>query len=872
MQVSERFGKKAILGLLFLVTLVTIFVTPGRGDFESFSSLFTQTGMKSYFDHIIFSLIKYPISINALYRLLLIAFPLNKNIYFFYRQNVWLVSKFLLFSIFLVSLASMFLMKSKQFKKLDVLFTFFSTLAILLISVSLGFSSIFAVPFFMLSLYFLKGKKPILSGILYLVAISFNWSLLVFAPLFWVYLINPKDKKTVGNIIQTLVWFVIPILFSAGYFYLIIDQTWARQIEDVASGYVPISLLSVVNSSSKTVDAIRTSGGNYLIPFIEIGIQSLLVIYLFRSLLFKNLSLKFSALLSFFLVFLFFLLILIFPNYLFLIFTLLFVLVYLKLIFSYKNRKDDSLETLLEFSLVSFLLFVFIFPILNESSLIWIPVISLALYLMRPSRYNHLRLTLLNIVTFSLVYLFIGISGSPPVRGVFFGVLREMLVFVVFFLAIYRAKFALVGKKLRFNFLKWFLFIFIFLLLVSHIPAFGDPDMGEWVTYAKSVIYYVDPFLAHTQANQLYGPFSNVFLALFPVIFNWFFVNPNFIIAIKLQVFVFYLLTLFIIYLATSKETIKKPEINIDKILLFFSVFSLALQTLGMGDINIYLTPFLIGAVYYLFKNKYFVSGIMLGIAVSIKWQPFVLLPLFGAYTFHFFKPLKNSLSDSLKFLASFVPIVVGAWLLVIREPNGYHQFKKIYDLYTGGGVYLSGQALNLNWIVTYFIHIFWPSLDYPLSALGNLNRQIASNGTPFIFQGILFKITAFLIVAKFWFTKKKDLPTFLLAAVAIFFSHHILNVSAMEKHLFYVVIFMLYLYLVKPTRENKMALVLFDLMSFVNIMLFYGFTGEKWFPRLFFTFDITVLFALYYLTIYLILIFNYFRKGKLFQFGKVEE
>ena len=91
-----------------------------------------------------------------------------------------------------------------------------------------------------------------------------------------------------------------------------------------------------------------------------------------------------------------------------------------------------------------------------------------------------------------------------------------------------------------------------------------------------------------------------------------------------------------------------------------------------------------------------------------------------------FEKKFKKAMVDSFRFLLGFLPLVVGLWILVIIQPGGLEQFVKTYRLYTSGGVYLSGQALNLNWIVTYFTHIFVPGFDYPLSVLGGLNRQIA--------------------------------------------------------------------------------------------------------------------------------------------------
>ena len=102
-------------------------------------------------------------------------------------------------------------------------------------------------------------------------------------------------------------------------------------------------------------------------------------------------------------------------------------------------------------------------------------------------------------------------------------------------------------------------------------------------------------------------------------------------------------------------------------------------------------------------------------------------------------------------------------------------------------------------------------------------------------------------------------------ATIMIFFSHFILNKSAYEKHLFYTVVLMLFLFLVRPTRGNRALLILFDIMAVMNLIFFYGFTGPNALNRLFFGFDITVAFAAYYTIIYLWVLWRYLRGGLLF-------
>lgn len=81
----------------------------------------------------------------------------------------------------------------------------------------------------------------------------------------------------------------------------------------------------------------------------------------------------------------------------------------------------------------------------------------------------------------------------------------------------------------------------------------------------------------------------------------------------------------------------------------------------------------------------------------------------------------------------------------------------------------LSGQALNLNWIVTYFMHFFQYNGVESLMHLEWLNGQVATGDAPIIFQGILFLIVWFVIIIKYWLGERKDIVSFLAASLMVF-------------------------------------------------------------------------------------------------------
>ena len=77
--------------------------------------------------------------------------------------------------------------------------------------------------------------------------------------------------------------------------------------------------------------------------------------------------------------------------------------------------------------------------------------------------------------------------------------------------------------------------------------------------------------------------------------------------------------------------------------------------------------------------------------------------------------------------------------------------------------------------------------------------------------------------------------------------------------------------YSMQALLSQYLLLILLDLMAAINLIFFYGFTGHKDINRLFFGFDITVLFAVIYCIIYLWILIGYLRQSRngLYQIDK---
>jgi len=843
-----RTYKFLLLTLFFLIAASLIFNVSGVGNLETFynfSEKQSQTYNAKYnLESLSAVFARYPPGVFAVFSLILNFFKPDASLPLFYKQTAWVFHKYVLFIFYLLTglallnLAKHF--KSKKLSLLDVSIAYFASISILLLSVALTYFDILAAPLILLSLNFLFRRRFNLAATFYLFSLFFSWPLSVFGlPLFLYH-----KRKDLIKPLPLFGFLIFPLTVLAWHFVEGVNIT-----PSVVFGFpwfINPGLSGLVEAGFIGMFTILSIGFLLRIFFPatkKIGFG----VYLIPVALFS---------LPFFLI-----------NSFLPIFAFLFFLFYLRLSSLLISVKRLSKFDFTQFLFSLYLFFILFFSGISPGALVWLTLIALVLFILRRTKFTSLQLFLVNLLVFVNVFVFYGTAGLPPVRGDYFDFFRAILAASFIIFAVWYP--TLRGSPA--NALKWmkrFAVFFIILLILALIPAEGSPDTVSWAQYTTAVTENDDnPFLAQVLEDQRYPPISTVILGIFATVWkNLIGVSKTYAISTKISIFVFYILTV-VSYLKFGVAANKSKNLSlITKLLVVLTTFSLIVQTQGLADLNIYILPPLFAAITALFKKKYFLSGILLGIAVSIKWQPVILIPLFGATLFNFDQNIKVSLKRSAVFLSGFLPIPLIAWYLVLIQPGGLAAIGRSFDYLFQGAPMLSGQALNLNWIVTYLIHIFQPDRDVSLAHLGGLNRQIPTGIAPIIFQGYLFVAAALVILWRYWLFQKKNLSHFLSAATMIFFSHQILNKSAYEKHLFYTVALMLFLYLVRPTKGNRNLVILFDIMTMMNLVFFYGFTGGKWFNRLFLGVDLTVIFAAYYVVVFAWVFWRYFRhKGLLF-------
>lgn len=795
--------KAFLVGLMLLISLTLISAKPGSGNFENFYNFTTKNPV--YTTSVAF---KYPPGTYFILSSIAKQFPPQKN-QLFRTQSVFTIFKIALFTGFILTFLSLYyLVKSnpRYFKVssvLDLAVIYFSSLALTFTAIGLSFWEIWAAPFLLISLSFLIKRKLLIAITFYIVALSFSLSLPLLLPLLTAFYLKSDQKL---NFLLLAVCLVFPSLLIFGG-----QQNPNRIISHL------YSLPWLVDHALQLFYGTKMSS-----PIIN---------------QFSYIAIAGFATSSYILL--------------------------QRLRYIYSNSQTFLLNGFFCFYLLAILLI----PDFFAGNIIFLILANILLFINKPKEVHRLQLILFNVLAFIPLFLSMGITGVSNLKGQYYDIFQIILAissiifFMYYFFLIYKIK----PERTFISRLKISLILIIILFNISLFPNPGSPDHVAWTEYAIASIEYVNPFRAYNEVILQYPPLSIVIISFFSHLWKAVIgISPDYKLAVKLSVLVFYLLTILAYFKFSFINQTAKRLKPLDKLVAIVTIFSLTIQTQGFADVNIYVMPSAVAAIFFLFKRNYFLSGLLMGLTVSIKWQPMILVPLFFFTAFDLKKGVRPALRQTALFVSGFLIIPIISWMLVFIQPNSFITLNRSFLFFLQGAAALSGQALNLNWIVTYVMHIFEYNGVETLQHLEGLNRQIGTTSSPVIFQGFLFYLASFIIFIKYWLYQKKEILYFLSASVMIFFSHFMLNKSAYEKHLFYTVILMLLLYLVRPTKISHKLLILFDVMVAINLVLFYGITGSRDIVALIFGIDVTVIFASVFLLIYLWILYRYFKHGDL--------
>lgn len=348
-------------------------------------------------------------------------------------------------------------------------------------------------------------------------------------------------------------------------------------------------------------------------------------------------------------------------------------------------------------------------------------------------------------------------------------------------------------------------FVCVCILSLSFLHAQGTRDMLAWKDWINHAVDHglVEGYKLN---NEDYPPLSTVILYSVPGISH--ILNVNMFIALKVLIYFFLLLASFL-FLRWTKSFYLATILHL----------SLILNTMALGYIDIFFLPTFIIALAAIKEKRVFLAVVSFIISFFIKWQPLIIAPFI-------FLHLANTRHIKDLTLLKFKQIsfnIVLPGLIITSLIVGTFGFEAINSLLraTSHG-FLSGNALNFNWILTYNLRWLFPDFYGPLikgySWVLRTHDLRITLGPRLLF--IFFYGVCFVMFLK----QEKTFKNLLIYSIAGYLAYFTFNIDVHENHLFLVSILGIILYWTDHSyKEMAVALVL---LTNVNLFMFYGIDG----------------------------------------------
>lgn len=354
----------------------------------------------------------------------------------------------------------------------------------------------------------------------------------------------------------------------------------------------------------------------------------------------------------------------------------------------------------------------------------------------------------------------------------------------------------------------------ICLFVVFLIPTPGTGNMDTWVRWINEAIDLglVD---AYSLNHDTYPPLTLVILfgvgKISQLLNIWIYT------AIKGTIAAFLLLTTLLTLWATK-----------DLLLSLLLLGGVLINSVALGHLDIFFAPTLVLALWALKEKRLVLFTIAFCFSFLTKWQPLIIAPFIALYILGIDRLsdwkqidlrgiLKKILIPALGILAlTFILFGIKPVITAFSYASDHH--------------YLSGNALNLNWILTHFLHVFKPGQYGPL-----INGQAELIiGPPYSVKLIpkLIFFLVYILTAIVFFKQKKTFGNLMWFSLLGYWAYFTLNTGVHENHFFVAIILAALLYWVEKKHLYTLLTVL--LIGNVNLLVFNGLDGaENQFSRL---------------------------------------
>ena len=250
--------------------------------------------------------------------------------------------------------------------------------------------------------------------------------------------------------------------------------------------------------------------------------------------------------------------------------------------------------------------------------------------------------------------------------------------------------------------------------------------------------------------------------------------------------------------------------------------FSLILNSVALGYLDIYFAPFLIAAFFCLQRGHFTMGVLMFAISCAIKWQPLLIAPFICVYVIAANdglsgrdKVYQRAMPFGIAAMAVLLPLVImfgaGALIGSLQRAMTKHNF-------------ISGYALNFGWLHTWALHLWAPD-KYGSLQNGAVDLIQTRDTLVILPEKILFYLSYVAILIAFA-RRQKTFQRLLVYSMLGYLSYFLFNTGVHENHLFPIAC--LAWMLVFIDSNQLVRAINLSVAANMNLFLFFGAFGQR--------------------------------------------
>jgi hypothetical protein len=250
------------------------------------------------------------------------------------------------------------------------------------------------------------------------------------------------------------------------------------------------------------------------------------------------------------------------------------------------------------------------------------------------------------------------------------------------------------------------------------------------------------------------------------------------------------------------------------------------LNSVALGYIDIFFAPTLILAFWMLQGRRLLWFSVFFTISILTKWQPIIIAPFIALYILDI-GPGFRWRQVAWKRLV--LQLLLPAFALMASVVLIFGAKPILSALYLSvENNFLSGNALNLCWIITHFLHVFQPG-RYGGLENGMANYIEVAPPDVALIPNLLF-YGIFIVSLAVCFLREKTFKNLTLFSTLGFLAYCIFKIGVHENHFFTVAVLAGVLFWLD--ERFRIVAVILMLIANINLFVFYGVDGTLHFPR----------------------------------------